>query len=51
MTAVILFMQWLEHYSIVLMMLVFIGIVVRTYWPSRKTNIERQGRIPFEDNV
>jgi cbb3-type cytochrome oxidase subunit 3 len=43
--------QWLEHYSVVLMVLVFAGIVVATYWPGRKTKIEQQGRIPLEDDV
>jgi cbb3-type cytochrome oxidase subunit 3 len=43
--------QWLEHYSVVLMFLVFIGIVAATYWPGRKSKIEKQGRIPFEDDV
>jgi cbb3-type cytochrome oxidase subunit 3 len=43
--------QWLEHYLVVIMTVVFVGIVVSTYWPGRKTKIERQGRIPFEDDV
>jgi cbb3-type cytochrome oxidase subunit 3 len=43
--------QWLEHYSVVFMFLVFIGIVAVTYWPGRKAKIEQQGRIPFEDDV
>jgi cbb3-type cytochrome oxidase subunit 3 len=42
--------QWLEHYLVVIMTL-FVGIVVSTYWPGRKTKIEQQGRIPFEDDV
>jgi cbb3-type cytochrome oxidase subunit 3 len=43
--------QWLEHYSVVAMFLVFIGIAAATYWPGRKAKIEQQGRIPFEDDV
>ena len=43
--------QWLEHYSVVLMVVVFIAIVAATYWPGRKAEIEQQGRIPFEDDV
>jgi cbb3-type cytochrome oxidase subunit 3 len=43
--------QWLEHYSVVLMFVVFIGIVAATYWPGRKAKIEQQGRIPLEDDV
>ena len=33
------------------MTVVFVGIVVATYWPGRKRQIEQQGRIPFEDDV
>lgn len=43
--------QWLEHYLVVIMTVVFVGIVVSTYWPGRKTKIEQQGRIPFEGDV
>jgi cbb3-type cytochrome oxidase subunit 3 len=43
--------QWLEHYLVVIMFVVFVGIVVSTYWPGRKSKIEQQGRIPFEDDV
>jgi cbb3-type cytochrome oxidase subunit 3 len=43
--------QWLEHYFVVIMTVVFVAIVVSTYWPGRKTKIEQQGRIPFEDDV
>ena len=44
-------MQWLEHYSVVIMMAVFVLIVLSTYWPTRKKQIEQQGRIPLEDDV
>ena len=43
--------QWLEHYLVVIMTVVFVGIVISTYWPGCKTKIEQQGRIPFEDDV
>jgi cbb3-type cytochrome oxidase subunit 3 len=43
--------QWLEHYSVVMMFVVFLGIVVATYWPGRKAQIEQQGHIPLEDDV
>jgi cbb3-type cytochrome oxidase subunit 3 len=43
--------QWLEHYSVVLMAVVFVGIVASTYWPARRSKIEQQGRIPLEDDV
>jgi cbb3-type cytochrome oxidase subunit 3 len=43
--------QLIEHYSVVLMVVVFVGIVAATYWPGRKAKIEQQGHIPFEDDV
>ena len=43
--------HWFEHYSVVIMMVIFVAIVVSTYWPGRKTKIEQQGRIPLEDDV
>jgi len=51
MTWLISIMPLLEHYSVVVMTLLFIGIVAVTYWPSRKSKIEEQGRIPLEDDV
>ena len=44
-------LQWLQHYSVVMMTVLFVVIVVATYWPSRKAKIEQQGRIPLEDDV
>lgn len=41
---------WIEHYSVVVMTLVFVLIFVAAYWPGRKQTIERHGRIPFEDD-
>ena len=41
----------IEHYSLVIMMVVFAAIMIATYWPGRKSAIEKQGRIPFEDDV
>jgi cbb3-type cytochrome oxidase subunit 3 len=29
---------------------VFVLIVLTTYWPGRKSRIERHGRIPLEDD-
>ncbi len=43
--------HWLSHYSVVLMTLVFVVIVASTFWPGRKASIERQGQIPFKDDV
>ncbi|HEX3574981.1 MAG TPA: cbb3-type cytochrome c oxidase subunit 3 [Rhodopila sp.] len=42
---------WLEHYLVVVMAVLFVGIVATTFWPGRKAAIEQQGRIPFEDDV
>jgi cbb3-type cytochrome oxidase subunit 3 len=44
-------LQWLGHYSVVPMTIVFVLIVVATYWPGRKATLEQQGRIPFKDDV
>ena len=43
--------RWIEHYSVVFMLVIFVGIAAATYWPGRKARIEKQGRIPFEDDV
>jgi cbb3-type cytochrome oxidase subunit 3 len=43
--------KWLEHYSVVIMTVIFVAIVVSTYWPGRKASIEKQGHIPLEDDV
>ncbi|MBS0558741.1 MAG: cbb3-type cytochrome c oxidase subunit 3 [Proteobacteria bacterium] len=51
MIGLIQLMQWASHYSIVIMMLVFVAIVIGAYWPTRKAEMERRGRIPLEDDV
>ncbi len=51
MMSLLIFLQWLAHYSVVIMTLVFLTVVVSTYWPGRKADFEKQGRIPFEDDV
>jgi cbb3-type cytochrome oxidase subunit 3 len=43
-------LQWLAQYSIVPVLAVFVLIVVVTYWPSRRREMERNARIPFEDD-
>lgn len=47
--AIMPIIQWLQHNSIVLMFAVFVLILVTTYWPGRKSGIERNGRIPLDD--
>jgi cbb3-type cytochrome oxidase subunit 3 len=42
---------WLQHYSVMVMTVLFVVIVATVYWPSRKAKIEQQGRIPLEDDV
>jgi len=41
---------WLQHHSIVLMFRVFVLILLATYWPGRKSQIERHARIPLDDD-
>jgi cbb3-type cytochrome oxidase subunit 3 len=41
---------WAMRYSIVGVGLVFILIVLTTYWPGRKSRVERNGMIPLEDD-
>ena len=41
---------WLQHNWIVPVFAVFVLIVLTTYWPGRKSQIERHGRIPLEDD-
>ena len=51
MSPLLTILQWIEHYAVVAMTVVFLVIVVSTYWPGRKADIEKQGLIPFKDDV
>jgi cbb3-type cytochrome oxidase subunit 3 len=42
--------QWLQQYGIVPVVAVFVLIVLATYWPSRRQQMERNARIPFADD-
>jgi hypothetical protein len=42
--------MWVQHHWIVPVFAIFGLIVVTTYWPGRKSQIERHGRIPLEDD-
>jgi cbb3-type cytochrome oxidase subunit 3 len=42
-------LAWIEHYSVVVMFVVFALIAAAAYWPGRREEIERHGRMPFED--
>lgn len=44
------FVLWLRHNWIAPVVLVFVMIVLTTYWPGRKSQIERHGRIPLDDD-
>ena len=44
------FVMWLQHNSILLVFVVFVLILLTTYWPGRKPHIERHGRIPLDDD-
>ena len=41
---------WLQHNWILPVVIIFVLIVLTTYWPGRKSQIERHGRIPLEDD-
>jgi cbb3-type cytochrome oxidase subunit 3 len=41
---------WMMRYSIVGVGLVFIMILLTTYWPGRKAGLERNGCIPLDDD-
>ena len=42
--------MWIQHNWIVPVFAIFVLIVVTTYWPGRKSEIEQHGRIPLEDD-
>lgn len=35
--------------AMILFMLVFVAIVIRVFWPSRRDEMERARHIPFDD--
>jgi cytochrome c oxidase cbb3-type subunit 4 len=39
----------LKQFWVVWMMVLFVGIVVWVFWPSRRKRMEDDGRIPFRD--
>lgn len=49
-------MDWASIYAhvkalwVVWFLLLFVFIVARAYWPSRKAELERRGRIPFAED-
>jgi cbb3-type cytochrome oxidase subunit 3 len=43
-------LHWLQQYSIVPVFVVFVALLVITYWPGRRKRFERDARIPFDDD-
>ena len=43
------FIVWLQQHFVVPVTLVFLLIVVTAYWPGRRASLERNARIPFDD--
>jgi cbb3-type cytochrome oxidase subunit 3 len=41
---------WLQHNWIVPVTVVFLLILLTTYWPGHKARIEQHGRIPLDDD-
>jgi cbb3-type cytochrome oxidase subunit 3 len=41
---------WLMRYSIVPVGLVFLMILVTTYWPGRRARFQRDAMIPLDDD-
>ena len=42
-------LPFLKQFWLVWTFLLFVGIVVWVYWPSRKSTMEDNARIPFRD--
>ncbi len=42
--------MWLMAHSIIFVGLVFVLILVTTYWPGRKTRFQRDAMIPLRDD-
>jgi cbb3-type cytochrome oxidase subunit 3 len=41
---------WLRLHSVIMMIAVFGLIVITTYWPGRRAEIERSGSIPLRED-
>lgn len=41
---------WMRQLWVLWLMLLFLGISVWVFWPGRKKELERHGRIPLEEN-
>jgi cbb3-type cytochrome oxidase subunit 3 len=43
--------MWVQHNFIVVVFTVFLLILITTYWPGRRSQLERHGRIPLDDDA
>ena len=43
--------MWVEHNAIVVVFTVFLLILITTYWPGRRSQLERHALIPLEDDA
>lgn len=41
---------FLRSFWVLWLFLIFVAVVVWTMWPSRKSELEQQGRIPLDDD-
>jgi cbb3-type cytochrome oxidase subunit 3 len=42
---------WIDSVLLLFGMVVFIAILLATYWPGRRDSIERNAQIPFHDKT
>ena len=42
--------QWLQTHSVVMVLVVFVLLVVTTYWPGRRSRFDNDAMIPFRDS-
>ena len=43
-------LHWMQQHSIIPVFAVFVLVVITAYLPSRKQEMERNARIPFDDD-
>jgi len=44
-------LMWVQHNFIAVVFTVFVLILITTYWPGRRSQLERHGRIPLDDDA
>jgi cbb3-type cytochrome oxidase subunit 3 len=45
------FIMWVQHNFIAVVFAVFLLILMTTYWPGRRSQLEQYGRIPLNDDA